>query len=96
MNKPLFEKYAGLELQARAIEAEQQLIKAQLLDEMQKEDADIVEIDTGSFSLVHRRSWTYSPAVVAMVEQLARAKKEEERKKIAECEEKITLMFKPK
>ena len=96
MNKKIFEQYAQLEQQRRAIEVVQKDLKAKMLDEMDSLNVDAVNIDLGSFNVVKRKEWTYSNKVIAQEEMLKIMKADEEADGSAEFEETKGIRFNPK
>lgn len=77
MNKKLFKDYAEIESQIAVLSEKKEAIRDLCLAEMQKEEAKKVEAEgIGTFSIVERKSWTYSPKVM-------------KQEKVVESEEKI-------
>lgn len=95
MQKDLLKKYALIEEKAKAIEEEKQMLRAEILADMQKNKLDKIESDFGKFTVSSRRTWTYSATIIKLAEKLKIAKVKEETKGIAKAEVTEYLLFKP-
>lgn len=63
MKTKAFKDYETISLEIEALEAKRTKIKDQCLEEMLSEKIDTVKSDNGTFSVVERKSWTYTPKV---------------------------------
>lgn len=95
MKKELFAEYADLKKQIADLEEIAESKRMQISAEMEKEGADKVESDFGTFFFTTRKTWQYSPVVDAAVEGLKVLKKKEEESGAAKATESKSLTFKP-
>lgn len=93
MNKEVFENLALLEQNKKRLEAEIEVARTAVAEEMQKHEADKVESEYGSFFFTTRKKWKYSPMVEALEKGLKEQKKIEEETKVAIAEETKSLSF---
>lgn len=96
MNKQTFELYRDLKLKQKQLEEEIKIISGQIIEDMRINDLEKVKLEDGSgvFSLVGRKTWEYSPAVMKKEEELKELKTEEQSRGIAKANEIKILVFK--
>jgi hypothetical protein len=93
--KDILNKYAELKTAMKGMEAEEKLLKSEVLDIMLNNEVEQVElIDWGTLTLNSKRSWKYSPEVADMTTQLKEQKVEEERLGVAKYTENHFTVFK--
>ena len=97
MNKDILLQYADLERQRRDIEAQQSELRPAILEDLVAAGVEKADVkDAGVFTLVKRKTWTYSKEVLHLQEELAEAQQDEQRVGAATFEEKMTVAFYPK
>lgn len=87
-------KYATLRAKIEVLQNEESELKAQILEDLQKQKLDKVVSDYGKFTVASRKSYKYSQKVIDLEEKVKIAKDKEVLKGIAK--ESITnyLVFK--
>ena len=60
----LLKTYADLKAQAKALDAEIEATEAKVLKYLEAEGVDTLKEDYGTFSVVTRKKWSYSPELV--------------------------------
>ena len=68
MNKEILEKYASLKQVISDAEGEIDVLKPQVLEMMN--NVDTIEIDSGTFNIIKRRTWIYPGPLVEREKQL--------------------------
>lgn len=96
MDKENYKLYAELEEQKKEIEEKQSRIKSEILEEMISQQSETVKADFGTFSLMRRKTWKYSPAVDELGARVKELKKTEEESGLATFEESTVLTFRSK
>lgn len=92
MNTELFDKYAELAIQKKAIESELEALKPHLLDEVCKTDDRKLKRAGVTFSASMRKRWAYSEETSQLEKDLKQRKKKEEAAGIATYEENACLV----
>jgi hypothetical protein len=87
-----FKEYALIKATIAELEAKEKALKPEILALMED---DKVTTDFGNFTKAKRISWTYSPKLEKLEEDLKVKKHEEEERGIAVATEKEYLLFKP-
>ena len=95
-DKALFQQYAKLESDRRAIEETQKELKKILLASLTQTNADRIVIEEGTFSTFKARKWKYSQEVEIATKDLDNLIAEEKATGKASFEESISLKFYPK
>jgi len=90
MNQKLLLEYIELDARFKELEAEKATLRAQILDELKKNKLD----NFGSFTVAHKTSWKYSPAVAKLEEKVKLAKNTEQEKGTAKATESTYLLYK--
>ena len=93
MNKELFEKYAELKIQQKAIENEISELAPSILTSIAEAGADKVELDSGSFVVETRKKWEFSDVVEGMRAKVKESEKEEMANGTATFDESKILKF---
>ena len=70
----MFEKYALLDAQIKALTEEKDKLKEDIIRDMQLKNVDKMKHSMGSFTITHRKSWTY-PAHLVEEEDRIKAEK---------------------
>jgi len=83
MNSTLLKQYAATEIKYKALEAERNELKSQIMEEMKSEKLAKVESKFGKFTIASRPVYTYSDKVAALIDKVKVAKVKEEQKGIA-------------
>lgn len=96
MNTPLINEYITLKLEITEREARAESIKPQIIEEMQKEEADQLDHASGTLLLQSRRTWTYPEDIQVVEQELKENKKKSEQIGEATYIEKPVLVFKVK
>ena len=89
----LQKEYAGVIREEKKVKAQKELLKQQIEDILGQESTS-VKTEVGKFSMVSRASWTYTPSVNALLEDVEILKVEEQERGIAEKKETYSLRFK--
>ncbi|MFA6476642.1 MAG: hypothetical protein WCV68_04570 [Candidatus Paceibacterota bacterium] len=96
MTKENFVRYAELKTQVAAAEAEMDLLKAKLLDDLASVEDKPVELESvGVFSITKRKNWKYTEIYDGLKVQLKEREKEEQAKGLATFTEDRNVMFRP-
>jgi len=96
LDKALFQQYAKLEADRRAIEETQKELKTILLQSITQEGVDRIAINEGTFSTFRQKQWKYSPEVEIAAKDLDNLMAEEKATGRASFKESISLKFYPK
>lgn len=96
MNKEIFERYAEIKNKIKSLTGEAKEIEKEVSVEMEKEDMKSLQSPIGTFSVVVRKSWIYSPAVGLLELDLKKRKKDEEESGDATFKESSGIMFRTK
>jgi hypothetical protein len=94
----LLSEYVEVEARFKALEDVKQDLRGKILEAFKKEKIDKMEDPTlGTFSIAHKTTWTYSPAVKTLEGKVKIAKIKEQEKGIAKSSESNYLLYnKPK
>ena len=96
LDKSLFQQYAKLEANRRHIEETQKELRKILATSIEQAGTERVVLeDLGSFSLVKRKTWSYSNDVEALVKNLKEKQTSEQQDGTATFEENITMSYYP-
>lgn len=96
MNQNNLAKYVELEERFKALEQEKQELRAVILDDLRQNNLDKIESEVfGSFTVAHKTSWKYSPAIVKLEEKVKIAKDKEQKKGVAKPVVTDYLLYKP-
>lgn len=96
MNEHNIQKYLQVRTQREALEAEERDLRQAILTDLVSNKLEKIESDVfGSFTVAHKKSWKYSPAVVKVEERLKIIKFKEQEKGIAQAVESEYLLYKP-
>jgi len=93
MNKEVFERYAAVKNKIKELTEEAKVIEGEVGAEMEKEDMKSLKSPIGTFSIILRKRWEYSPAVGLLEEKTKTLKKQEEKDGTAAATESTGLMF---
>lgn len=96
MKKELFREYATIKNKIKLLTEEAKSIETEVKGEMIKEDVEQVKSDFGTFSIVSRKSWTYSPKVIELEASLKKIKEVEVEEGVATSKISTSLMFRNK
>ncbi len=88
-----YTKYAELDAQIKALEAEKDEVKGFILAEMVEEGQDAVETEVGKFSVTRLKMWTYPEKVTELGDKFKAAKAKAESTGEATYVEKDSLRF---
>jgi hypothetical protein len=94
MKKELLKKYITLRAKREALLAEEEVVRAEILKDMQTNKETKIESDFGSFTVVGKKTWVFSKKVKTLEETLKIEKAREQEKGIAKFTEKEYLLFK--
>jgi len=95
MTRDLFVQYAELKKQAQLIDDKLKELQPQILTELADVEDQGVELDgVGTFTVIHRKTWKYSPTTDALAERWKQQKLSEEADGTATYEESRGEMFK--
>lgn len=89
-----FEEYGIVYAQIEALKVKGEELKAKIVQEMVERGDKKVEKSVGSFTISHRKTWTYSPKVKELEECVKTQKAIEESSEIATYVENPSLLFK--
>lgn len=95
LSKDLFEKYANLKIEAKAIDSEIKKIQPLLVKEMEDADKEEVESDAGKFIFSYVPIWTYPKEIVELEERLKEMKTAAQRKGTATHTDRKDFKFNP-
>ena len=93
MEKQTFEAYAKIKHQIKELTAEAKELEQEILPDMIEGGIDKVKTEFGGFTIVNRKTWTYSEKVAELSEEVKAQKKKEEEDGTAKAEEKKSLLF---
>jgi hypothetical protein len=93
MQEKKMEDYAVLDAQIKLLTAQKDELKAEILQEIVASGEKTAQIAVGKFSVATIKTWTYTPKVVELGEQLKAQKASEESTGDATCVEKPSLRF---
>lgn len=88
-----YTKYAELDAQIKALEAEKDEVKGLILSEMVESGQEAVETDVGKFTVTRLKTWTYPEAVTELGDKFKAAKAKAESTGDATYVEKESLRF---
>lgn len=88
-----YTKYAELDAQIKALEAEKDEVKGLILSEMVEAGEEAVETDVGKFSVTRLKTWTYPEKVTELNDKFKAAKAKAESTGEATYVEKESLRF---
>lgn len=88
-----YTKYAELDAQIKALEAEKDEVKGLILAEMVEQGQEAVETDVGKFTVTRLKTWTYPENVVELGDKFKAAKAKAESTGDATYVEKESLRF---
>jgi len=91
----LIQQYASLDLSLKKLEAERETLRQQIFEALVKEGTDKLESPVGTFTVAHKITWKYSPALTKKEEQLKIAKMREQDKGLATSTDKPYLLYHP-
>lgn len=91
----LYEEYALLDEQEKAIKKKKEQLKSALLGQMNEQGQGKIETAVGKFSITRLKKWTYPEAVETMGEKFKAAKAKAESTGDATYEENDSLCFTP-
>jgi hypothetical protein len=91
-------EYVKLESEFKALEMMKTDLRGKILEAFEKNKIDKMEDPTlGTFSVAHKTTWTYSPAVKTLEDKVKIAKVKEQEKGVAKAVESNYLLYnKPK
>lgn len=96
MNEENIRKYLSVKAKREEAESEEKALRQLILEDMISHKLEKIESDVfGSFTVAHKKSWKYSPAVVKVEERLKIIKFKEQEKGIAQAVESEYLLYKP-
>ena len=88
-----YEEYAVLDAKIRALTAQKDELKVQIIEDMAKRDEDKAETAVGSFTIARLKTWTYTKKVAELEEAYKARKAQEESTGDATFVEKPSLRF---
>lgn len=95
MDKEKFEQLARLRTQAKAIEKQIEEIYPAIQESVADlEEGTVIEGDSGTFTVSHRRTWTYTHDCIRAGEEFDKMKEEEQQKGLATYTTKPSVAFK--
>ncbi len=96
MNQKLLAEYVDLQKTIDDLTAKKDALRVGILDGLKKENIEKLKDDTlGTFSVAHRSSWKYSPAVTKLEEKVKIAKNKEQEKGLAKETVSEHLLYTP-
>lgn len=95
MPKTIFEEYAVLTAQIKALTDKKDDLRDQILEDLSEQEVDTVATAVGKFTVAKLKSWTYSNKVAELEEEYKAQKALEESTGEATYEEKSSLRFNP-
>jgi len=95
MNEDTLKKYADLKVQIKKLETEADICKTEILESLSNETEAKIERDYGNFTLYQKRTYTYSPELVTLIDDVKERKTQEEADGTATYTEAHVLTFKP-
>ena len=93
MNNQLFEQYAQIKRNMKALEEEESLVKKAIMAELNEDGVEKAETVYGKFTIVPRKTYKYSVKIQSMEENLKIEKFNEVEKGVAKVIEKPYLLF---
>ena len=91
--KTLYEEYAVLDSKIRALTAQKDELKAQIIEDMISRSEDKAETAVGSFTIAKLKTWTYTGIVAQLEDDYKTRKAIEESNGDATFVEKPSLRF---
>jgi len=91
--KNVYEEYAVLDAQIRALTAQKDELKVQVLEEIIENNIEKIETSVGTFSVAKLKTWTYTDKVIELEEKFKAQKASEQSTGDATFEEKPSLRF---
>lgn len=96
MDQKLLVEYIAIEEEFKAIEERKKTLRDKILKDLQESQMDKVESEVfGSFTVVPKTTWKYSPAVAKIEERLKIAKIKEQDKGTAKATVSHYLLYTP-
>ena len=92
MNKEIYQQYAKIKNQIKALEAEAKELEPQIVEDMGEEKS--ISTTIGSFYITKRKSWTYSQALNELASGLRIKQIMEQSNGTAKSKESQSLIFK--
>lgn len=93
MNNSLYEEYAILDSEIKALEGKKDELRSLILKEMVDRGEEGVETSVGKFSITKLKTWTYPEKVIEIGEKFKAAKAKSESTGEATYVEKESLRF---
>ena len=94
MNKNTFQEYALAKKEEKRIKALLDELRPQVVAEMEAVGADKVPSEFGTFTLIPKSIWKYSPAVDAAEKKVDELKEQEKATGVAHSDVRYDLIFK--
>jgi len=95
MNQKLLAEYVKLEAEFKVIEEKKKVLRESILNNLKDNNLEKIESEVfGSFTVAHKTSWKYSPAVAKLEEKVKIAKNKEQEKGTAKATESTYLLYK--
>jgi hypothetical protein len=96
MNTDLLKEYAKVQAKIKELEGKRDTIKVDIITELESTNTAELPTDYGTFSMIPKKTWTYSAKVAELAEKLKLTQTKEQQKGIATCEIANYLKFVPK
>jgi hypothetical protein len=93
MKEQIYEEYAVLNAQIKTLENQKDELRVQILQDMVERDLQSANTSVGKFTITKLKTWTYTPAVAQIIEDLKEVKAIEESTGEATYVEKPSLRF---
>lgn len=94
MNKDLFFNYAVAKKEEKRVKALLEELRPQVVAEMEAVNADKVPSEFGTFTLIPKSIWKYSPAVATAEKKVDELKEQEKAAGVAHSDVRYDLIFK--
>lgn len=95
MDKQVYERYAQIKAQMKALEEEEAILKAGIMKELETNNADKIAFEFGKFTKSSRTSYSYSEKVALLKEKVELQQIKERDKGIAKVSVSHYLTFTP-
>ena len=92
--KETLKRYADLKVQEKSIKAEMEELNPLIKEHLSAEGVDKLPTTLGTFSLVPKAVWKYSPAVEKLEKEVDKLKEKEKADGTAQSDARYDLMFK--
>lgn len=89
----LFEEYASVDMQIKALELKKDQLRPFLIDQMNDQKMEKVETSLGKFSITNLKKWNYTEKVTELSDELKARKAKEESTGEATFDEVPSLRF---